>query len=1001
MRIAVAATAVCLSIVGLVSAQEASAAIKRPTHIPPESLAAALKTLASERGLALAYRSEVVGDLKSPGAVGELTTEEAFTRILAGTALTFRYLDEKTVTIVPVASTQAQVQGQGGATSPDKEGKKDSSSEFRVAQVDQGQTSSPSTVEKQDQQASKKKPVQLEEVIVTGSRIPQMAKEGAHEVKVYTQEKIEQSGQTTVSDFLNTLSDVSIAIREQGFQTSLGATTVRLHGLPIGTTLVLVNGRRLETSGSQARADFFDLNNIPLSAVEQIEVVADGSSAVYGSDAIAGVVNILLKRDFDGLEASARYGSALGLNEWTTSLDWGKRWDRGSLTVIGSYQTRGELAVSQRALTRSNDYRAFGGPDNNVNACNPGNVYSLDGVTPLPGLGGATFAAVPTGFTGKPSIQEFATTAGTLNECLNGFGNDIIPETHRAGFFVQGRYAVSPSAEVFTEVLYSRVRQLQSGGFNGLFGAPGAQNQDFTVDALNPYNPFGTTVGISGLFTSNPVFEILDTDFVRLLVGAKGHLFDTWEWEASARSSEDYSKNPQPSVIADNTAIQNALNSPNPATALNPFVNGPYGSSQLLQSFFSDTYETFTGRGDAIEGFVRGPLLRLPSGPIQLLVGAEYGRDRLSFDAVNDGIDPPNTRSSTRRKSYAAFGEATVPIIGNHDPARVGDILAVRLAGRHDHYDDFGSKNTPQIGVEWRPLEPVLVRGTYSEAFKAPALQQLHSPTLVLHGVGIDPLTGNLVSFRRLIGGNPGLNPETGQSHTFGLVWTSRTVPDLSASITNWSVRETNAIQQPTVAVILANEALFPGRVVRNANGVITEVNTTFVNFGEIEAAGVDYELTWKRETKVGIWTPSLSASQTYRYTTALRPNSPAIDATSKAQDSGNWAPRWKGSVAIGWKRGPYSASFDGRYVGRYQDYDSTQQIGNFWLYDANFRYSAGHVFAASNPLLKETYFEVGGVNLFNSLPQFSHAFFNQLGYDPAQSDIRGRFLYAQLGIKW
>jgi len=105
--------------------------------------------------------------------------------------------------------------------------------------------------------------------------------------------------------------------------------------------------------------------------------------------------------------------------------------------------------------------------------------------------------------------------------------------------------------------------------------------------------------------------------------------------------------------------------------------------------------------------------------------------------------------------------------------------------------------------------------------------------------------------------------------------------------------------------------------------------------------------------------------------------------------------------VDLGWKLGPYTANLDGRYVGRYQDYDSTREIGNFWLYDANFHYSAGRVFAAGNPWLKETYIEVGGVNIFNSSPQFSNAFFGTFGYDPAQSDIRGRFLYAQLGVKW
>jgi len=975
-------------------------------NLPSQPLAESLKAIGSQTNTNVLVAPELVDGRQAPALKATLNVDEALSRILAGTGINHKFLNEKTIVLASAASPKSSaIAGADDSTErPAGEQAEEAQNKsfwdrFRLAQLDQGKTSSEASVERQDEQASEKKPVQLEEVIVTGSRIPQAAKEGAQDVKVYAKQQIEQSGQATVADFLNTLPDVSVAIAENGHQTFGGSSTVQLHGLPIGATLVLLNGRRVETSGSQARSDFFDLNNIPLAAVDRIEVLANGSSAVYGSDAIAGVVNILLKRTFNGLEASARYGAAADADEWNTSLALGKQWDRGALTIVASYQNRSQLLLSKRRLTQSNDYRAYGGTDANINDCNPGNVFSLDGVTPLPGLGTATYAAVPRGFTGTPSIQEFSGTVGTLNECGVGFGNTLIPASRRTGVFAQGDYALTPSVELFSELLYSYVRQFQSGGYNPLDGAPGFQQ--FTVSAANPYNPFGTTVGISGLFTSVPVWEIFDTDFFRPLVGARGTLFSRWGWEISAWQSRDYTKNHEPALLPDNTAIQNALNSPDPATALNPFVAGPYGSPQLLQSFFSEALTTFTGLGQALEGYVRGPALRLPAGAIELLIGGEYDLNKVSFDAVNDGFDPPNTRSSHQRHSYAVFGEARIPIIGNHGTREAGDTLAATVAGRHDHFDDFGSKNTPQFGAEWRPLNTVLIRATYAEAFKAPALQALHSPRLLLTGRGVDPLTGQTVLFPLLLGGNPQLQPETGASHTLGLVWSSEAIPDLQLSITQWKVRETNAIQRVPAAVILANEDLFPGRVVRDSTGHITLVDDRTINFGNIDVAGLDYQLHYRVTTRFGIWTPSISASQTYRYSAALTPRSPAVNAVSTAQDSGNWAPRWKGTFALGWKLGAYAANFDGRYVGPYQDYDSTHRIGNFWLCDANVRYAAGETFASNNSFLKGSYIEVGGVNLFNRPPQFSNVYFDTFGYDPAQADIRGRFLYAQLGIKW
>src|SRR6266853_980796 len=264
MRLGVAVAVACLSAIGLSVADDVKASIRKPTNIPAEALGPALQTLAKERGFQVAYVSDEVDSRRTQGAVGDLTTNEDLTQLLSGTGLTYRYFGDRAVSIIPIgsvdasggASTQAQVEGSGGASSSDEEGKKTSSAGFRVAQVDQGKAGSDSSVEKQDKaQPSKKKPIQLEEVVVTGSRIPRVAGEGAQEVLIYTKEQVRQSGQTTVADFLNTIPSVSVAVTEGGYANFGANTTVRLRGLPFGTTLVLIIVRRITPSGAQRHGD--------------------------------------------------------------------------------------------------------------------------------------------------------------------------------------------------------------------------------------------------------------------------------------------------------------------------------------------------------------------------------------------------------------------------------------------------------------------------------------------------------------------------------------------------------------------------------------------------------------------------------------------------------------------------------------------------------------------------------------------------------------------------
>ncbi len=978
----------------------------KKVDIPAGDLRQALLQLSKQYGADLVYRPEQLTGLKTHGAHGELTTKQAVSLLLEGTPLELR-TDPSGAMLIAPAHTLSLKQGEGSGREDPPEGahssKSSSGDRRQLAQANQGQTSSPATVEKEDQQASKKKPVQLEEVIVTGSRIPTHAKEGAQDVQIYTREKIEQSGQTTVVDFLNTLPAVSTASSENGGATPLGTSTVTLHGLPFGTTLVLINGRRVETSGINIARDIFDLSNISLAAVDRIEVMSTGSSAVYGSDAIAGVVNIVLKKDFSGLAVDTKYAGASGTHEWEGSFAWGKQWGRASASVIASYMTRSALLGSQRPITATNDYTPFGGTDQRGYDCNPGNVFfpngfSFNGQPPVP------YAAVPAGYTGTPTVQEFAGTAGTLNKCSFIGYYSVIPAARRKGVFAQGSYRLTSSVELFTELLLSAARQSQAAGPPELFGEPGFQS--FTVPASNPFNPFGQDVGVSNLLTTlGSGITTNDTVFFRPLLGAKGDLFGTrWQWEFAGWASKDWSKPIGPTQ--DNTAIGNAINSTNPATALNPFIDGAQASPALLRSFLVNARETFYGHTLAVSGFVRGPLLQLKSGPLEVVFGGEHDRDRIHEDDINLPFESPNTITDFQRHSSALFTEGRVPILGHRANPQAGDILVVTLASRYDSYSDFGSKTTPQFGAEWRPSDTLLVRGTYGRAFKAPSLNNLYQRALSLSIPVFDPVTGQTEVPSITFGGNRNLRPETGQSRTFGIVYSSEANPGLRLSVTHWDVDEKDSIQFLVFFTIIANESLFPGNITRAPGqngqpGPITAITDTFVNFGEIRLSGFDYQVAYKYQTGFGELTPSLSAVQTYHYTQALTPGSPPVDSVSKANSAVVWAPRWKGTVATGWKLGPLSANVAGRYISRYQDYaplanGSFAQLGDSWFWDANFHYEVGGRGAFGNRWLNGAYMELGGVNLLNRLPKYSNFGF---GYDPTQADIRGRFLYARLGI--
>lgn len=950
--------------------------------IKPQPLDKALLEFGREAHVQIMFATKTAAGRKQTQEIkGLFTGTQALTILLQRTGLTYTK-HKKSIEVIPVRSTTA-------GTPPRTISAKDKDSADKLDAADPPRPRSNKRIPRNES---------LQEVVITGSRLPTTEKFTPQEVQIYSQNQIDQSGQTSIANFLTTIPSVSVNATNAGV-----GTTVALRGLPIGTTLVLLNGRRLENTGVSLQFtgdSFFDLNNIPVVIVKSIEVDENGSSAVYGSDALAGVVNIITKKNFTGLAISARYGWAKDMRVLRSSLAWGRRWSLGSLSVIGSYHKNDGLLNTERLLSASNDYIPFGGPDNNLPICSPGNVFSQNGA-PLPGAppgSGAPYAAV-TGETetGRPALSQF--TYGQLNECGLYTGMSLVPSTERESVLVQGHIRLTENIRAFTELMYSHVRQSFANGYQSLFGYPG--NQEFTVSAANPYNPFGTTVGVAKSLPNVPVLLNFDTDFFRPLVGIKGTIVHRWHWEIAAWQSSDWTNNVERNLLPDAGAIQSALDSSNPATALNPFVKGPTGSATLLASLFTDGKIKLMGQTRSIETYIRGPIYRLPEGSIQTVLGGDYDRNTLYDNEINDGVDPQNTRYNFSQNHYDVFGEIRAPLIARHIDGKAVPLLATTIAGRYDHYRHVGGKETDQFSLEITPIDALTIRGTYATAFKAPPLFNLYEPTITSTAELRDPLTGQFVITKLAYGGNPNLRPMTGFSHSAGVVYMSNLVKGLSLSVTQWQVVERNAIQVLNQQVLVNSANLFPGRVIRDAAGNIVKIIDTVMNFGSLDVAGVDYRFKYGRHIGPGRMSININWTETYHYREALLPSVAAVEAVGKAQDDNTWAPRWKGVTAVNWTEGAFSGLIDAHYTSSYQDYDSTRLIGNFWIFDANLRWRLGRLLRREHDEFRHTYVEAGVTNLFNRRPQFSNYLYDFYGYDAAQMSIVGRSMYVGMSIHW
>lgn len=963
--------------------------VRHTIEQPSQGMPQALHSISRQTGTPVLFAPETAAGRVARAVSGRLSAIEAVRAALQGSGLTADLMGDGAVVVKPMVPASSAPAGSASTPTPP------SNNKVLPGGGDQPSTKVPTERAEDAFSPGGKVLNELTRVEVTGSRLKRLEAEGPAPVNVYTRDDIDKSGQPNLERFLASLTEVSTSTGEGGFGTTLGQGTVQLRGLPLGSTLVLINGRKVQGVGSFT-GNVFNLNLIPMAAIERVEVVPLGSSAVYGGDALAGVVNVILKQVINGQSVTARLGSGQGYSDGSVSLATGGRSAEGEYLLMGSYSRSSPLSMQQRAFFLDADYRRFGGADERLNYCAPGTVSSPSGN--LPGLN-SNVAGIPQGVPGQPlKISDFQASAGTRNLCnvwTTGGGVALFHGYETLALHALAEYQLIGSWSAFTELTYTRDRMHARD--------LGLRLGNVLVPAGNPFNPFGADVRVTAALGPENGTEGLarQTNFTRALVGVRGILASSWDAELTASTTSDRGGSQSWNEAVNSSALNAALASTSPATALNPFTSGRMASDEVLRGIWSDNRRRSVGRKDQLTGQVRGTLVRLPAGAVDSVIGAEASRDAYDVSSTSE------THGS--RRSAAAYGELRVPLVrGGGEGADGWSLAALTLAARRDHYSDFGSANTFQGGLEWRPARSLLIRASAANSFKPPTILQTHVNDVVYQAAIyrlVDPARGGeaITSGTVVRTANPDLTPEHGQARGIGAVWEPEGGHGTRVSITHWQMHIRDMIAVLATQSALDNEKLFPGLVTRAPGvngqpGLVTSVKSTEVNFGRVDTSGTDLDVAYVWKTAAGRLTVAGGASRTNEYRVMLAPGAPVVDRLDR-RFRDFWAPSWKGRLSLGLDQGAWSLGLTSRYLGGYKDIGTSERrLGKFWTHDLAGSVDLKKLWPDLLPGFRAAALGASVMNLADREPQFVQG---APFYDVTQTDWRGRYASVRLSLDW
>ena len=789
---------------------------------------------------------------------------------------------------------------------------------------------------------------EVNKITITGSHIKRNDIEGPSPVTTITSEDIENSG---VTDLISLFAKLPMAgqgtFSTQGNSsddTANGGSSVSLRGLGADSTLILVNGRRVSVSPFAKTIDtaFVDINNIPIAAIARVEILKDGASATYGSDAIAGVINVILKDDFEGVQISLKAGTTAdgGGDETGFSLLWGNSNSKSSHTFILDYLKKDEILYADRDYSRSANQAGL--RPNDPDAID---FRSSSGIPGTIALRSDPTVRIPDTF--GNDVCPAADIVGTLCRYDYAPFMSMVPQTERISFNYAGKYEIADNMTAFTELNGQNSRSLIRGAgspsFNELFMDGDNANHPFANDPSSLYYQEDLTMRRRMVDIGNRV-KINDTNYLRAVAGVEGAM-DEWDWEVAVSYISSHSVERGVDGFPNSLRAQQAIDN----ETWNPFE--PSSNSQAALDFI-ETQTTRIGKSTnkTIDGHISGPVMAMEHGDLMLGVGAEF-REESIRDNPDDQFLRGNvfgteaTQANASRDNTSIFVELGVPVLEN---------LELQLALRREDFSDFGSTTNPKVAFRWAPNEDIVVRGSYGTAFRAPSLHQLglgrtdESPSLIdtVRCAAVGNVNNACVpqEYTAVFEGNPELGPEESDSYNFGVVF--QATDDLSISVDYYSYAITDIISSDT-QFVFTNFGTDPSVVQRLPSatpgdpGEVVRIFDAFQNIGDLDTTGLDIDVRYKMETGMGDFGFSYAVNYVLKY----EDKRPAADGGQRLfkQEGDFEQPELRWTFATDWAQDDMTANVALNYVGEFNgDADNgfaDKTVDSMTTLDAAFNY--------------------------------------------------------------
>ena len=932
--------------------------------IAPQPLAQALGEFAAQTGLQVVYVSRIAATRVSTRAARGLPAPDALQRLLEGTGLRFEFLNARTVRIFAGSSCALPSRCVGppfGAAALAAESPSRPPSPFGS----------------------------LEDVTVTGSRPWLNPTAAAAPVTVLDRRDLERGGKDSLGKVLqslpmstgsplNTNSNAPGSAEPRG-RGPAGDGSVRmfLHDLP---TVVLLNGRRLPNSGLGADTSV-DLNTLPLSFIERVEVLASGASAAFGSDAVGGVVNIVTRRSDSGLELSgtrtitergdgeivtgqAAVGFDLLGGTWSLGIDYveqdGVTMDRRGYSAI-------PRVIADRSGTRSRDALADMAANGYIDVAEENAL----------GLEVGFYTLVP-GATGQSAadFRQYVNSSDGFNPA--SFNYSQTPN-ERAALWLMGSRPLGESTNLFLEA-FAHHRESAQQAAPAFYRTGFARPTERGHPADNYYNPFGVDIPViwRRLVEAGNRETEQEVELWRALVGLEGSVA-RWNWELALQGGraestgveKGFPSRPRLQLALGPSGLDDAgrivCGSPDPVSRRVPVANvipgcvplnlfggaGSITEEQLAYVIPGTMINRGTNEQRDAHFVVSGPGGQITGADVQWTVGAEYRReagssvpDPLHADFVNDRFWPTDDLFrhtpdvSGAYDAYELFTAVQLPLVRDRSWSRD---MALNIGLRWSDYSSFDSHTTWQAGLRWQPVDELTLRTSYSEVFRAPSLAELYERPVEIEQYDNDPCGNDPTPSQRAncaahgvpggayvqdgwglvaaYGGNPELEPETGYTLGTGLVYTPAWAKGFSASVDYFQAKRVNyvfALSAGDVLFQCAEHGRLCDVIDRTPDGHVNRVASNLHNSGESEVRAFDFAINWSAMTRIGELKSSLLATYLDRWDSRPFPDS-EVHSYAGNFDTGA-RPRWRASGHVDWRSGSWMVSFAAEYIGSYSE---------------------------------------------------------------------------------